>query len=125
MIVAVIPVPTGAVKPHGLVKISAVTFAPAGIVLSLMFNIRPTIVTSAGSVTVLVVNREGDEDVPNPTHPPSLTNWSVAKYIVVLPGPIGPVAPVGPVIPVTPVAPVAPVGPIGPVTPVGTLLIGK
>ena len=76
---------TGAVKPHGLVKISAVTFVSAGIVLSLIFNIRPTILTSNGSVTVLSVNREGDEDVPNPTHPPSLTNWLVAKYIVVLP----------------------------------------
>ena len=112
MIVAVIPVPTGSVKPHGLVKISAVKFVSAGIVLSLAFNIRPTIVVSAGSVTVLVINREGDEDVPNPTHPPLLTSWSVAKYMVVLPGPTAPVAPVGPVGPVTPVAPVGPVGPV-------------
>lgn len=88
VIVAVMPVPTGAVNPHGLVKTSAVTFNSAGIVLSLMFNIRPTILTSAGSVTVLSVNREGDEDVPNPTHPPSPTNWLVAKYIAVLPGSI-------------------------------------
>ena len=95
MIVAVIPVPTGSVKPHGLVKISAVKFVSAGSVLSLTFNIRPTIVTSADSVTVLDVNREGDEDVPNPPHPPSLTSWSVAKYMAVLPGP--PVGPVGPI----------------------------
>jgi hypothetical protein len=72
--VAVTPVVVGAVKPQGLVNMVAVTDESAGIVLSLIFNTKPTIVTSTGSVIVLVTNKGPDDEVPNPTQPPSPTD---------------------------------------------------
>ncbi len=70
--VAVNAVAVGSVKPQGLVNTVAVTGTPAGIVLSLIFRTKPTMVVSKGSVIVLVTNKGSDEEVPNPTQPPSL-----------------------------------------------------
>jgi hypothetical protein len=70
--VADIPVVVGSVNPQGLVKMVAVTVSPAGIVLSLIFKTKPTMVAFTGSVIVLVTNKGSDEEVPNPTQPPSL-----------------------------------------------------
>jgi hypothetical protein len=69
VIVVEIPVLTGAVNAHGLVKIVAVTVSPVANILSRIFNTKPTIVAFAGSVTVLVANNGPDEEVPRPIHP--------------------------------------------------------
>ncbi|WP_279237995.1 hypothetical protein [Candidatus Galacturonibacter soehngenii] len=42
--------------------------------LSLIFNINPTIVVFTGIVTVLVENKGSADEVPSPTHPPSPTD---------------------------------------------------
>lgn len=72
--VAKIPVLTGSANPQGLVKMVAVTVAPADRVLSRMFSTRPTMVALIGSTTVLLVNCDSEEEVPRPIHPRSLTD---------------------------------------------------
>jgi hypothetical protein len=69
-----IPVLVGAAKPQGLVKIVAVTVSLAANTLFRTLRRIPTMVASADIVTVLLVNCETDEEVPRPTHPPSLTD---------------------------------------------------
>ena len=78
--VAEIPVVVGLLKPQGLVNTVAVTDSVLSLSsLSLMFSIIPVIVAFAGITTALLENWDVDEDVPKPTHPPSLTDWSVPK----------------------------------------------
>ena len=77
--VADIPVLTGAVNPQGLVKIVAVTVAPAFKALSLIFSTIPMITASTGITTVLDVKLAAAEVAPKPTQLPFTTGRSEAK----------------------------------------------